>query len=179
MPTINLDRNSVKEPLPEALYWDQKLKGFGLKVRADASGAIQKSFIIQYRSVNRQRKIKLGDISKLNADAARKKAEKLFAQIMLGQDPAAEKESARSASAITLRSVIDQYLEMKEHAVHEGKRRAGSLRITRLYLTGAAYFGPLHSQPINSVTRAAIALRLNAVIANNAASNDSRSRANL
>jgi integrase len=184
MPTINLDRNSVKELLlppgeTVVFYWDTTLKGFGVKVRADADGVIQKSFVIQYRFGNKQRKIKLGDVGKLNAGAARDRAEKLFGQIINGHDPAAEKEAARAASAITLQSVIDQYLRMKEHAVHEGKHRASSLRITRLYLTGKAYFGPLHSTAINAIGRADIATRLNAMIVENGSSTADRARAHL
>jgi integrase len=179
MTVINLDRKTIAElPEGEGLWWDTTLKGFGLLARRDAGGMIRRSFLIQFRIDNKQRKIKLGDAAKINADQARKKAEKLFAQITLGIDPAAEKKAERAASATTLRAVIDQYLEMKEHAVQGGNHRASSLKVTRLYLTGD-YFKPLHSTGINAVTRAAIATRLNHVIVNNGAPTASRSRAHL
>ena len=120
------------------LYWDETLKGFGLNVRRDARGNIQRSWIIQYRIGKQQRKLKLGDAAKLNAKQARKKADELFAQITLGQDPQGEKKAARAAEragpTLTLRSALDKYIEMKEAEVREGTYRENSLKITRLYL---------------------------------------------
>ena len=88
MTVLTLDRKTVAGLSEgEGLYWDTKLKGFGLLARRDANGTIRRSFVIQFRFDNKQRKIKLGDAAKINVDQARKKAEKLFAQITLGVDP--------------------------------------------------------------------------------------------
>ena len=111
MTVTTLNKTTVATLTTPDLYWDTVLKGFGLKVRANARGRIQRSFVIQYRVGKRQRKLKLGDATKINVDQARKKAEKLFAQITLGTDPQAERKQERAATAITLRSVIDQYLQ--------------------------------------------------------------------
>jgi integrase len=174
MPVISLDRKAIAElQQAEGLYWDKTLKGFGFLCRLDASKTLRRSFIIQYRFGPKQRKIKLGDAAKLNVDQARKKAEKLFAQITLGVDPAAEKDAERALSAITFRSVVDQYLEMREGAL-----RADSFSVKRLYLTGD-YFKPLHPKPINAITKADVATRLNAIIVNNSANTASRARAHL
>ena len=180
MTVLTLDRKTVAGLSEgEGLYWDTKLKGFGLLARRDASGTIRRSFVIQFRFDNKQRKIKLGDAAKINVDQARKKAEKLFAQITLGVDPAAEKETARAASAITLKSVVDQYLQMKELQLRNDSRRASSLNITRLYLLRGDYFKPLHAKPINAIGKADVATRLNHIIANNSANTASRARAHL
>ena len=109
MTVINLDRKTIAALSEgEGLYWDTTLKGFGLLARRDASGTIRRSFIIQYRIGKQQRKKKIGDAAKINVDQARKRATELLAKVTLGLDPAAETEAARAASAITLRSVIDQ-----------------------------------------------------------------------
>jgi hypothetical protein len=100
-------------------------------------------------------------VTKITVDQARKKAEKLFAQITLGQDPQADRRPA--TPTITLRDAINTYIGMKEREIEEGNYRASSLRITKLYLLGAAYFGPLHKVAIKEITRAHVAQRLNAI----------------
>ena len=100
MTILNLNRQTIaKLPDSEDSYWDTSLKGFGFRVRREASGAIRKSFVIQYRFAGQQRKLKLGDANKLNVEQARKKAEKLFAQILLGTDPQAVKDAERAEAA--------------------------------------------------------------------------------
>jgi hypothetical protein len=118
MTVINLDRATVATLTTPDLYWDTDLKGFGLNVRLDARGKIARSFIMQYRVGKQQRKIKLGDCAKLNVDQARKKAEKLFAQILLGADPQGEKRDA--APKVTLLTAINMYIAMKERECAEG-----------------------------------------------------------
>jgi integrase len=93
-----------------------------------------------------------------SAEQARAHARKLLAQAHLGQDPQGDKAAARLKLARTLHSVVDGYLAAKEPNL-----RPGSLRIVRLYLSGKAYFGPLHSTAVNEITRADVAARLSAV----------------
>jgi hypothetical protein len=138
MTIATLNRQTIaKLPDGEGLYWDETLKGFGYLCREDASGAIRKSFIIQYRfGGKQQRKLKLGDANKLNVDQARKKAEKLFAQILLGTDPQAVKEAAKiEAAKLTFAQAVEQYLQMKAADV-----RPSSLRLAELYLSGGTIF---------------------------------------
>jgi integrase len=185
MGSAKLDRKTVAElVLPdgknEDYFWDTDLKGFGLKLKLDGQGKVRRSFVVQYRLPGgQQRRQKIADVTKVNADVARKRAAQMLAKVTLGIDPAAEKQKARAATAITLRSVIeDQYLPMKEREVATGRHRASSLAITRLYLL-KDYFQPLHGKPINAITKADIATRLNAIIANNSANTASRARAHL
>ena len=96
MTVKNLIPETVAKLTDTDVYWDETLKGFGLNVRRDARGAIRRSFIIQYRVGKQQRKMKIGDAAKLGVDQARKKAEKLFAQITLGQDPQGERRQERA-----------------------------------------------------------------------------------
>ena len=104
MATAHLNRQTIAA-LPElsegeAYVWESSLKGFGFLQRVSkASGELHKSFVIQYRFNGQQRKIKLGDANKLNVDPARKKAIKLFGQILDGVDPQAAKEAERAKAA--------------------------------------------------------------------------------
>jgi integrase len=173
VPTLTLSGDKDVE-----LFWDTELKGFALKLRRGADGRMQRSYLVQYRIGKQQRKIKLGDCAKITVDQARKKAEKLFAQITLGQDPQSERRVA-AAPKITLRSALEQYVALKEREVEEGTYRASSLRITKLYLLGEAYFGPLHKTALNEITRAHVAQRLAAIRQESSDTTAGRARAQL
>lgn len=160
------------------IVFDSELTGFGVRVRTDSQGRLRRNWIIQYRIGKQQRRTKLGDFPTVSDVAARKKAKELLAKVQLGQDPQAEKDAEREAASTTLKSVVDEYLQMKRHAVQTGSYRASSYRVTELYLTGA-YFKPLHSTPIDAVTRKAIATRLNAITIASGAPTASRCRAAL
>ena len=100
MTIAKLDLKTItKLPATDGVWWDDSLKGFGYLQRTDASGALRKSFVLQYRFGKQQRKIKLGDAAKLNADQARKIAIKLFGQILSGIDPQAVKDAERIEAA--------------------------------------------------------------------------------
>ena len=132
---MKLDAKTVaKLALPDGkrdtIYFDDDLTGFGLRLRA--SGArVRRTWVAQYRAHGRTRRMRIGAAEKLNVDDARKAARKILAKVELGQDPQGDKVKARLASARTLRSVADDYLEAKESVL-----RPASHRATKLYLTG-------------------------------------------
>jgi len=163
MTIANLTPEIVAKLTEPGLYWDETLKGFGLNVRRDARGNIQRSFIIQYRVGKQQRKLKLGDARKLGIKQARRKAEEHFARITLGQDPQGERKAERAIPALTLRAGLEKYVEMKEDELRQGLYRPSSFRVTKLYLLGERYFGPLHRLDINAVTRQAVAAQLHEI----------------
>jgi integrase len=176
---MELNRKTVSELTVPGIYFDDTLKGFGVRVRTSADGKPVTSWIIQYRIGKKQRRQKLGDVTKLSDVRARKLALSRLGKVAEGIDPAAEKDAARAANAITVRSVLDQYLPMKEKQLENDSRRASSLNVSRLYLAKGDYFKPLHNKPINAVTKADIATRLNAIILNHSANTASRARAHL
>jgi integrase len=154
---------------------DTGLKGFGYLQRKSASGELMRSYIIQYRFNRVQRKIKLGDANKLNADQARKIAIKLFGQILDGTDPQAVKEAERiEAAKLTFAQAAEQY-----PATKAGEVRESSLRTAKLYLTGAAYFPTLHRKPIDDVTNADIAPHLDRISRESGTASAGRARAHL
>ena len=156
--TIKLDAKTIaKLALPEgkldAIYFDDDLGGFGLRLRASGD-RVRRTWIAQYRAHGRTRRMKIGAAEKLNVDDARKAARKILAKVELGQDPQGDKAKARLASGRTLRSVADDYLEAKQSVL-----RPASYRGTKLYLTGP-YFKPLHSTTITDITLADVAARI-------------------
>lgn len=159
-------------------FWDDEIKGFALRLRSDG-GRLRRSWVVLYRFKGRQRKRKIGDFPKLTAEQARAEAKRVLAEVELGRDPQSEREAQRQNSAKTLIATVNVYLGMKEMRVERGEYRAASLYVTRLYLTGKRYFGPLHNMLLTDVTVADVARRVNAIIKDSGTITASRARAAL
>jgi integrase len=175
MTVTTLNRQTIASlPDGEGLYWDTGLRGFGYLCRRDASGAIRRSFIIQYRFGKQQRKIKLGDANKLNVDAARKKAIKLYGQIENGTDPQAVKEAERvEAAKLSFAQAVELYLAAKASEL-----RPTSLKLARLYLQNPRYF-PLAKKPLHKIERGDVAAHLDRINSESGAPTASRARAHI
>src|SRR5262245_4188344 len=97
----------------EAIYFDDDVPGFGIRIRAGGS----KYWIFQYRVGRQQRRLTLGKMSAVSLVSARKTASELHAKVRLGQDPQAEKETARAAAcaapAATLEAAIEQFIKAR------------------------------------------------------------------
>lgn len=104
----------------QALYWDDELPGYG--VRVTASGV--RSYIVQGRANGKERRVTIGQHGKpisetetLTADKARKLAMGLIASLSKGVDPVIEKERTQTL-AVTLQDVCDVYC--KERRTKKG-----------------------------------------------------------
>ena len=84
--------------------WDDNLKGFGLRVYTSG----RKTYLIQYRSNGRTRRLTLGPHGPLTPDTARKKAMTLLAGVADGSDPSGERNKLRND--ITVGELCDIYL---------------------------------------------------------------------
>ncbi len=120
------------------------------------------------------RRILIGSAEVLGAEQARAQAKKLLGAVALGHDPQAEKAARRLRDGHSLRAVVDDYLAAKQPSL-----RPASFRVTKLYLTGKAYFGPLHASAIGEITRADVAARLLAITRNSGTVTASRARSAL
>jgi hypothetical protein len=117
----------------DAIYFDRDLPGFGLRLRASGDGQVRRTWVAQYRSHGRTRRMKIGTAEKLSPEEARRAARKVLASVELGNDPQAERARARLEQARTLNSIAKSYLEAREEEL-----RPASYRVTKLYLTGKA-----------------------------------------
>jgi integrase len=179
--TVELDKHSVaklireaaKDARADAIYFDGDLTGFGLRLRRSGDTVLG-SYVVQYRSKGRTRRLKIGSVKKLSADEARKSAKKALAKVELGEDPQADKAAARAKAQNTMRAVVAEYLKTKEATL-----RPASYKVTKLYLTGSAYFGPLHNAAITDITLSDIAARITAITRKNGTPTAGRARAAL
>jgi integrase len=146
----------------EQVYWDDKLRGFGLRLRR-RGGRVHRTWISQYRVAGRTGKTTHGDAVLAPESKARAAARQVLANVALGKSPQAERAARRAAAALTFRSVAASYLDAYKRA-----RRPSSYYVTKLYLTGA-YFKPLHAMAVSEVTHADIAAAIRRIENNHSA----------
>lgn len=96
------------------LYWDNSLRGFGLRVTARGVRA----FILQDRVNGRERRITLGQWPAISAASARDIAKKRIGEIAGGVDIIAERQR-EIASRVTLQQAIDNYLKQRKGVLKE------------------------------------------------------------
>ncbi len=152
----------------DAFFWDDTLKGFGVKL--NAGGARQ--YVAQYRTQDgRSRRITLGRVDTLSLDEARRKARTDLAKAQTGSDPQAEKAEARRQAGITLGSVTATYL-----AKAKERLKPRSYQEVERHLMKA--WAPLAGMPLNGIKRADVAAQLN-ILAEAGAVNADRARSAL
>jgi Arm DNA-binding domain len=124
--------SATKVELPahkaDHIVFDSVLRGFGLRVRRLAGGAIRRYWIVQYRAHGHARRMIVGDAEKLTAAQAREQARKLLSKVELGRDPQAEKQERREKDSLSLRSVVTDYL------AHKTGVKPNTMRVLRRYL---------------------------------------------
>jgi hypothetical protein len=89
------------------LVWDDKLIGFGLRIRPNG----HKFYIIQYRNqFGASKRHTLGQHGALTPIEARKQAQQLLASVAKGGDPEAEHKNRITAD--TMAQLCEQYMEI-------------------------------------------------------------------
>lgn len=78
---------------PQVFFWDNDVKGFGLRVTNRGA----KSFILDYRASGRQRRITIGNYPDWSVVAARTEAGNLKREVDKGYDPMGERHADRAA----------------------------------------------------------------------------------
>src|SRR5262245_40825173 len=88
----------------DVIFFDDALRGFGYRMRRGRR-RLFKSWVVQYRSHGRTRRVLLGSAEVLTVEQARGQAKRLLARVALGEDPQGERETERRQQSRTLRSV--------------------------------------------------------------------------
>jgi integrase len=152
----------------DVIFFDDALQGFGLRLRAGGS----KTWIYQYRVGPRQYRINLGNAVGITPQLARDTAAKLAAQIVLGGNPALEKQTAKAEAEHTIGVLVEQYLK-----VRSPHWRPRTLQAATNYLMVKAR--PLHRLPAATVSQRNIANLLNDAAAKSGHVSANRLRASL
>ncbi|MGV7219727.1 Arm DNA-binding domain-containing protein [Bradyrhizobium sp. UFLA05-112] len=93
----------------DTLYADTEVPGLYLRVRAGGS----RTFIIQWRQGQFQRRSTVGKVGVLTVDEARKKARKLLVGIDEGNDPVAVKAKGRADDKQLFGLLAEEYLDLR------------------------------------------------------------------
>jgi integrase len=140
------------------IEWDTEIPRFGYRLRMGAGGRINRSWIVQYRHAGVSRRLLLGSGDVLGAEQARTAAKKALASVELGQDPQQDRSDRRGKDSQTLKAGVADYLAVKRNQV---RVRTYGVRVR--YLTGP-YFKPLHSRPVDQITRKDVAAQLTRIM---------------
>jgi integrase len=108
MPRIN--KTLIGQLSPEVgrdlFAWDDKLRGFGLRMKPSGRA----SYVIQYKTVHGStRRMTLGQIGALTPDQARNLASARLGEVEHGRDPSTDRRQRREA--LTIRVLCDEYLQ--------------------------------------------------------------------
>src|SRR5215470_16354358 len=102
-------RARPRDGAAETVYFDDKLSGFGLRVKESGS----KSFLIQYRNGRGlSRRYTIGQDGRLTAHEARKEAKLKLGDVERGKDPAEERVEIRGA--MTMKALCENYIAAAE-----------------------------------------------------------------
>lgn len=148
MPTVKLIQTNVDKISPPAsgqvLYWDETLKGFGLRVTPGT-----KSYFAEARVHGKTRRVKIGSHGAIKPDQARDAAKILLGQMTQGQDPNSVKADKR-ARTITLGEVFEEYKRSRRLRESTLKAYEGSMR---------RCFSDWLTKPINEISKEMIEKR--------------------
>jgi integrase len=152
----------------EALFFDDDLAGFGVRLRAGGASR----WIFQYKLGAQQRRITLGSTTALTPARARETAADLHAKVRLGGDPAGQKTESRIRAAETLGAILQIYLEHQRRTVKPGTFRQLERHLLK-------HCRALHGLQLAKVDRRAVAARLSAVATKSGLVESNRVRASL
>lgn len=156
----------------DAIYPDSDprngVPGLYLRVRAGGS----RTFIIQWRQGQFQRRSTVGKAGVMTLDEARKKARKMLVGIDEGHDPVAIKAKARTDNSQIFLPLAEQYIE---HRAKDMK----PLSLVQLRRNLRLYSKALHKLIISKIDRATIAAELRTIAKERGAVTADRARSSL
>jgi integrase len=150
------------------IYWDRDVSGYGLRLREGGS----RTLVFWYRIGKQRRKMVIGSAEAVRASEGRKRAEILYGQVKLGQDPAGAKAEGRARAAETVGAVLPLYLARQK----ERLRPRAYVEVERHLNTHAKR---LHRQPLAEVTRRDVAGVLTTIAASKSDATANRVRSSL
>ncbi len=133
----------------EAIFFDDDLPGFGLRLRRGGS----RVWVFQYKIGTKHRRMTLGAYPAIKPDQARETAGKMHAAVRLGRDPAGEKAEGRTRAAETMDAALRAYLPQARERLKPRSYR----EVERHLLVHAKL---LHGLQLAKIERRSVAARL-------------------
>jgi len=165
----------AKFKLPEGkldhIEFDDSMPGFGLRVR-NGGKREHRTYILQYKIGPKQRRMSLGNVSKIDLEAAQRMARRLFGKIAEGKDPANDKAVARTEASHTFDVIASEFLR-----VQQAKLKARTFCETQRFLR--KHWKPLHPLALASINRATVAAQLRVIAKDHGPVSADRARATL
>ena len=152
--TTTVAKLEVPEGRAEITYYDDDLRGFGVRARRGG----KRSWVAVYRIGKKVRRVTIGDATVVSADKARVKAKEVLAKADLGEDTQAKRQEERSKSATILGAVIELYVRQYV----ETRQRPKTQLETKRYLR--KHWQPLHDRPLHKIDRRDVAMRLSEIV---------------
>lgn len=166
--TMTVRSASLPAGKSEAIFFDDSVPGFGLRVREGGS----RSFVFQYKVGAKQRRIALGSVAAIELGKARDTAKTLYARVRLGEDPAGDKAESKAKAAETFEATAALYL-----AYQKGELRPRSYADVERHLLKHAKV--LHGLQLGKIERRDIATCITTVAKNSGAVTGNRVRTSL
>jgi integrase len=154
-----VDALKLRKGSSEEIIFDNAkggVPGLGLRIREGGS----RKWIFQYRFAGQQRRQTIGTAAAMTLEAARKRARAMRVDVDDGVDPKAEKATRIEASKTVFKSVMESYLDAREHTP-KLLMKPRSFAECRRHLEN--HWKPLHKLPIAGITRFTIADRLRGI----------------
>jgi integrase len=138
----------------EVHYRDPALPG--LYIRLLDTGVA--SWVVQWKRLGRQGKTTLGDVLVLDRPKAIQAGRELLAKITLGTlDPHEARRERMRANKVTFATVVPLFLDQK---IRHGDLRPRTAKDWKTLLMTGYYFRPLHSLPIDEITKDQLQTRI-------------------
>jgi hypothetical protein len=152
----------------EAIFFDDDLPGFGLRIRVGGARA----WVYQFKIGERNRRLTLGSAAAVTPARARESANEIHAQVRLGRDPSAEKVEGRARAAETMAASLKNYLGFQR-----GHLKPRSMVELERHLMKNCK--SLHGMQLAKIDRRAVAAKLSTIANEKGASTANHVRAAL
>jgi integrase len=149
-------------------FFDDKLKGFGLRLRESGS----RTFIFQYNIGKITRRILLGSSTAIGVAQARAVAQGHYLRVKRGDDPFNDKAVTKQQAAETFKAAIDEYLEMARKTLRPRTYPDIERHLVK-------YAKPLHGLPLAKIGKTYIRGIVSSVSKNSGEVTGNRCRASL
>ena len=166
--TVKQNKPELPEGQKDKIFFDDRLRGFGLRVR---EGAKIKVWVYQYSLNNKTQRMTIGTWPAMSPGEAYERACKLAAQRHAGGNPAHDKQ-VMQADKETFADVVKLYLAAKRPELRER-----TYTETQRYLIVSA--SKLNSRPLALIEQAEIAALLDRTATDSGDATSNRLRANL